>query len=133
MELTFRERGWTKPFVQGNSVFHYLLFKVEGATGGHLQVQLDDAVFWRVNPVEPHPDPETFTDRVTLLVLGRLGALGRERVDELLGDNQRHPTYAISIDERDADELRRLPGAKVCRWSSMDSAWRARSTISPRW
>lgn len=120
MRLSCFDGGWHGPSIQGNGVFHYLLFKVDDATGGQLQIQVDDGVFWRVNPGDPHPKPETFTERFTLLALGRLGALGRERVDELLAENASHPTYAISIDERDADEVRRLPGERECRYQSTE-------------
>ncbi len=123
MRLTLSDGGWHGPSVKPHGVFQYLLFDVEGATAEYLQLQVDEHVFSRVNPSEPHPNPETFAERLTLLALRRVAALGRERVDELLSDRDRtrYPTYAINIDERDADELRSLPGLKVCRYQRTET------------
>lgn len=118
MRLSLREREWGKPGFEGNSLFYYLWFDVEGATGEHLLLRMGDDVFWRVNPVEPRPNVEFFTERLTLLAVNRLGALGRERVDDLLDESYRHPTYVINLDDQDADEIRRLPGAKDCRYQA---------------
>ena len=119
MKLSLKERDWGKPSFQGNSLFYYLWFDVEGATGEYLLVRVGDGVFWRVNPAEPRPKVETFTERLTLLAVNRLVALGGERVDGLLDEGYKHPTYAIHLDEQDADELRRLPGAKECRYQEV--------------
>lgn len=118
MRLSLKERDWGKPSFQGNSPLYYLWFDVEGATGEYLVVQMAD-VFWRVSPAEPRPKVESFTERLTLLATNRLAAHGRERVDDLLDEGYRHPTYVISLDEQDVDEIRYLPGAKECRYQGL--------------
>lgn len=116
MRLSLREREWGKPGFEGNSLFYYLWFDVEDATGEHLVVRVGDGVFWRVDLADPRPKVETFTERLTVLAVNRLLALGRERVDDLLDEGYKYPTYVINLDEQDVDEIRRLPGAKECRY-----------------
>lgn len=119
MRLSLKERDWGQPSLQGNGVFYYLWFDVEDATGEDLLVRVDDGVFLRVNPAEPRPKVESFTERMTLLAVNRLVALGREHVDDLLDEGYRYPTYTINLDEQDADEIRLLPGAKECRYQGV--------------
>jgi hypothetical protein len=117
MKLSLVERDWGKPTFQGASPVYYLWFKVEDAAGESLVLRIED-IFWRFDPAHPHSDVTAFTERLTLLALARLVALGRDHVDELLDESYKYPTYAIHIDEQDIDELRALPGPKVCRYQS---------------
>lgn len=121
MRLSLRERAWGKPGVEGNSLVYYLWFDVEGATGEDLVVRIPSGVFWRVDRVEPRPKVETFTERLTLLAVSRLVGLGRERVDDLLDEGYSHPTYVIDLGEAEVEEVKRLPGAKECRYQETRS------------
>jgi hypothetical protein len=117
MNLSLVERDWGKPTFQGNSLVYYLWFKVEGAAGESLVLRIDD-VFWRFGEGGSHPDVTMFTERLTMLAVNRLVALGSEHVDDLLDEGYRHPTYVIDVGEQDVDEIRSLPGRKVCRYQS---------------
>jgi diguanylate cyclase (GGDEF)-like protein len=118
MRLSLFDGGWHGPSVQQGGVFDYLLFSVEGATARTLQIRLDHGVFERVNPGQPSPKREAYTERLTMLALDRIAVLGREHLDQLLSDKMKHPTFAINVEEGDAEELRRLPGEKVCKYQS---------------
>jgi hypothetical protein len=117
MKLSLEDRDWSKPGFQGASLVYYLWFKVEDAAGEVLLLRIDD-IFWRFGQGGSRPDVTTFTERLTLLAVNRLVALGSEHVDDLLDKGYRHPTYVIDVGEQDVDEIRTLPGPKVCRYQS---------------
>src|SRR5689334_13379271 len=72
MRLSLRNEGWHGPSFDGNAPFDCLVFDVEDATGGQVQIRVDTGLYWRVNASEPDPKREAFTERLTLLALERL-------------------------------------------------------------
>jgi len=116
VKMTLDGGGWVGPQLEGSEVFENLFYKIEDAPADTLVVRVKRRLLETVGVSGTALRREDCTERITLLTLGRIAAVGREHVSKFVGSDMKHPTLAISLDERDADELRRLPGARVCRY-----------------